>query len=70
MAKKAVVSALQVLTSNEFLSTEDWADNEACQALVCEYFTGSGDETSDDESDNGIYTVFNSIDTCFPCTRQ
>lgn len=53
MAAKEVASALHLLTSDEIHSAKDWVDNDAFQALVSEYFTGSCDETSD-ESDNGM----------------
>jgi len=60
MASKRVLSALNLLTSDEFISTPEWVDNAAAQELIAEYFTGgviSGDETSgDSESDDDTST--------------
>ena len=57
MASRRIVSALNLLTSDEFGSSPDWEDNAFAQELITEYFTGgviSGDETSgeSDSDDN------------------
>ena len=61
MASKRVVSALNLLTSDELLSCTDWEDNASMQEFVLDFFTGGvcGDETSsgsdsvDESSING-----------------
>ena len=47
--KETVVSALHVLTSEEFLPS-NLADNSTLEALVAEYFGGNDDDIDDDES--------------------
>ena len=59
MASKRVVSALNLLTSDELLSCADWEDNTSMQKFVSEFFTGGicGDETSgglDSEDESSI----------------
>ena len=44
MAAKKVASVLHVLTSDGLSGCDEWADNNAFEALVAEYFTGSGDD--------------------------
>ena len=57
MTSRRIVSALNLLTNNEFGSSPDWEDNTSAQELITEYFTGgviSGDKTSgeSDSDDN------------------
>ena len=47
-SKEKVVSALHVLTSDEFLPS-NLADNSILEALVTEYFSRNDDNTDDDE---------------------
>ena len=51
MAAKKVASALHVLTSDGLLGCDDWSDNNAFEALVADYFAGSGYDSTE-ESDN------------------
>ena len=50
MASRSVASALTILTSEQF-TPSDIADNNALEAFVLEYFTGSGEITDDDDSE-------------------
>ena len=51
MASKSVASALTLLTSEQF-TPSDFTDNNALEAFVMEYFTGSGEITDNDNSDD------------------
>lgn len=51
MAAKKVASVLHVLTSDGTSNCDEWSDNNAFQALIADYFTGSGNDSSE-ESDN------------------
>ena len=59
MASKRVVSALNLLTSDELLSCAYWKDNAYAQEFVSEFFIGgvSGDESSggsDSEDESSV----------------
>jgi len=61
MAAKEVASALSVLTSDGFQRCQDWPDNCAIEALIEEYFTGSGNdefEESSDDDNNGMLLIY------------
>ena len=51
MAAKKVASALDVLTSDGVHGCDAWPDNNAFEALITDYFTGSVYDSSE-ESDN------------------
>ena len=55
MAARRVASALHVLTSDGTSGCDEWSDNNAFEALVADYFTGSCDDSSEesDNDDNG-----------------
>ena len=50
MAAKEVAFALSVLTSDGLECCKDWSDNYAAEALIAEYFTGSGDDEEFEEA--------------------
>ena len=54
MAAKKVASALDVLTSDGLFGCDDWSDNNAFEALVADYFTGSVVDSSEDSEDDDI----------------
>ena len=54
MAAKKVASVLHVLTSDGLSGCDEWADNNAFEALVTDYFTGSGDDGSEESDDDDI----------------
>lgn len=60
MAARKVASALHVLTSDGHVGCDEWADNNAFEALVADYFTGNADDSSDesDNDDTGIFITF------------
>ena len=62
MAAKEVATALQVLTSDAPLSSEEWSDGGAFEALITEYFAGRDD--SDEESETSD-SDRNGISLCF-----
>ena len=51
MASKSIASALTLLTSEQF-TPSDLTDNNALEAFVMEYFTGSGEITDNENSDD------------------
>jgi len=59
MAAKRIASALHVLTSDGTSGCDEWSDNNAFEALVADYFTGSCGDSSEesDNDDNGIYCM-------------
>ena len=57
MAAKKVASALDVLTSDGTFGCDEWSDNNAHETLVADYFTGSVDESSEDD-DIGISLTY------------
>lgn len=60
MAAKKVASALHVLTSDGYSGCDEWPDNNAFEALVADYFTGSADESSEEsDDDTGIFIALN-----------
>ena len=61
MAAKEVATALQVLTSDAPLSSEEWSDGGAFEALITEYFAGSDDSEESETSDSD----HNGISLCF-----
>ena len=56
MASRSVVSALTILTSEQF-TPSDIADDNALEAFVLEYFTGSGEITDNDSTRPLLYTT-------------
>ena len=58
MAAKKVASALDVLTSDGTFGCDEWSDNNAYEALVADYFTGSVDESSEESEDDDIGISF------------
>ena len=61
MAAKDVATALQVLTSDAPLSSEEWSDGGAFEALITKYFAGSDDSEESETSDSD----HNGISLCF-----
>ena len=51
MASKSIASALTLLTSEQF-TPSDFTDNNALEAFVMEFFTGSGVITDNENSDD------------------
>ena len=51
MASKSIASALTLLTSEQFIPS-DLTDNNALEAFVMEYFTGIGEITDNENSDD------------------
>ena len=51
MASRSVASALTILTSKQF-TPSNVADNNAVEAFVFKYFTGSGEITDNDNSES------------------
>ena len=62
MASRSVASALTILTSEQF-TPSDISDNNALEAFVLEYFTGSGEITEDEDSEGKqeVQINFNNI---------
>ena len=58
MAAKKVASALDVLTSDSTFSCNGWSDNNAFEALIADYFTGSVDDSSEVSEDDDIGISF------------
>ena len=56
MASKEVASALSVLTSDGFERCQEWSDNCAIEALIADYFTGSGNITECEESSDNDHS--------------
>ena len=57
MAAKEVASALSVLTSDGLEQRcQDWSDNCAIEALIADYFTGSGNNTECEDSSDDDYS--------------
>ena len=72
MAAKKVASALHVLTSDSLSGCDDWSDNNAFEALVTDYFTGSGyDSTEESDNDDiGISLLYFAFNGCYTHNRQ
>ena len=58
MAAKKVASALDVLTSDGTFGCDEWSDNNAFEALIADYFTGSVDDSSEESEDDDIGISF------------
>ena len=58
MAAMKVASALDVLTSDSTFGCDKWSDNNAFEALIADYFTGSVDDSSEESEDDDIGISF------------
>ena len=58
MAAKKVASVLDVLTSDGTFGCDEWSDNNAFEALIADYFTGSVDDSSEESEDDDIGISF------------
>ena len=61
MAAKKVASALHVLTSDGIVGCNEWLDNTAFEALIADYFTGSGDDSSEESDGDDTGNVISVI---------